>query len=375
MATQTLRRRPGRRLLAGAVAVVACLTGCSQIQLGSALGQPTAEAPGLPLGLSWERDADGAFGPSAAHVTDRYVVVGTRAGEVVVLDRESGRVAGSGEFGQSVEGQLAASADGETIYVPTAEKGGGVEAYDVRRGRQRWRWRGGAVEGGVALVGDVLVVAALDGRVVGLDAATGEVRWERPPVSDEQIHAAPVPIGTDVLVADDRGRVTRVDVQTGMKRWEIDAGGPVYATPVVAFDVVYVSTTRGAVGQYDVETGGASWRFEAGRTLRASSVAVGDGTVAVGLSDGTVRAFDELTGAERWRFETDGNVTAAPAWIGDRLAVGTLDKRLVLLDGADGRELWSTELRGRVKSALAVGGGLLVALVEPRHVVAFHTAP
>ena len=117
--------------------------GCSTINLGAALGDASAEPPGLPLDLLWERDADGAFGPSAAHVTDRFVVVGTRKGDVVVIDRDTGRIEGAGEFGDSVEGQLAVSPNGEVLYVPTVGGGGGVEAYDVRRGRRIWRWREG----------------------------------------------------------------------------------------------------------------------------------------------------------------------------------------------------------------------------------------
>ncbi|WP_420457405.1 PQQ-binding-like beta-propeller repeat protein [Rubrivirga sp.] len=350
------------------------LAGCSSIQLGAPLGAPTAEAPSFPLGLLWERDADGAFGPSAARVTDRYVVVGTRNGEVVVIDRETGRVEGTGEFGDSVEGQLATSPDGETLYVPTAERRGGVEAYDVRRGRRQWRWRGGAVQAGVARVEETVVVGTLDGRVLGLDVATGDERWERPATDNAQIHAAPQPLGADVVVADDAGRVVRLDAATGAERWAVGVGGPVYAAPAVAGDAVYVSTTRGGVTRLDAATGAVVWQTQDDDPLRVTTVAPGP-SLAVGFSDGSVRALDPATGAERWRVVGDGNVTGEPAWVGDRVVFGTLDKRLVVVDGATGREEWSTELRGRVKSALAVGGGLLVVLVEPRHVVAFHTAP
>lgn len=358
-----------------ALLLLLALAGCSHLQLGGPLGTPSSEPPGTPLGLRWERDADAAFGPSAARVTDRYVVVGTRAGRVVVLDRETGAVEGAGEFGASVEGQLAASENGAVLYVSTAERSGGVEAYDVRAGRRVWRWPGGAVQGGVVRAGGTVVVAALDGRVLGLDAGRGTERWERPPSEAAQVHAAPVAVGADVLVADDRGRVVRLDAQSGAGRWTADVGGPVYATPTVVGDGVYVSTTRGHVARLDAATGATVWTVTTGAPLRATSAAVHEATAVFGFSDGTVRALDTASGAERWRFQADGNVAAAPAWVGERVAVGTMGRRLVVLDGATGREEWSTELRGRVKSALAVGGGLLVVLVEPRHVVAFHTAP
>ncbi len=351
------------------------LAGCSTIQLGASLGDASDEAPGLPLDLLWERDADGAFGPAAARVTNRYVVVGTRKGEVVVLNRETGRVEGTGEFGASVEGQIAVSESGEVIYVPTAERRGGVEAYDVRRGRRLWRWGEGGVQGGVALVGTTVVAGTLDGRVVGLDAASGAVLWERAAAEGVQIHAAPLAVQADVVVADDAGGVVRLGAATGEERWRVAVGAPVYAAPALAGGAVYVSTTRGSVTRLDGATGAVAWANQEPVPLRATTVAASPTGLAVGYSDGTTRGLDPATGAERWRVLGDGNVSAEPVWIGDRVAVGTLDKRLVVIDGTTGREEWSTELRGRVKSALAVGGGLLVVLVEPRHVVAFHTAP
>ena len=348
--------------------------GCSTINLGAALGDASAEPPGLPLDLLWERDADGAFGPSAAHVTDRFVVVGTRKGDVVVIDRDTGRIEGAGEFGDSVEGQLAVSPNGEVLYVPTVGGGGGVEAYDVRRGRRIWRWREGQVQAGVVRVGATLVVPLLDGRLAGLDVATGDVRWERASPTGVQFHAAPLAVGTDVIVSDDAGTVVRLRALDGAEQWRAEVGAPVYAPPTADVGAVYISTTRGDLARLDAGTGDVAWQVQDEEPLRVSSAAVGATGLAVGYSDGTVRGIDPTTGVERWRMQGDGNVTAQPVWIGDRVAVGTLDRQLLIVDGRTGREEWSTELRGRVKSALTVGSGLLVVLVEPRHVIAFHTA-
>ncbi|MEM0963489.1 MAG: PQQ-binding-like beta-propeller repeat protein [Bacteroidota bacterium] len=372
-----MSRRPQylRTATAGACLLALAVSGCTSIQLGSSLGPPDAQAPTLPLAEAWERDAQGAFGPGAPLITTRYVVVGTRRGEVVVLDRETGDTEGVGEFGDSVEGQLATSENGQILYVATAERGGGVEAYDVQRGRRIWRWRGGPTSGGVVRIGTRLVVPLLNGTLAGLDIASGDVLWERPLATGTQIHAAPVAAAEDVIVADDRGYVRRIDPATGDDRWSVSVEEPIYATPTVGEGALVVTTTRGHVVRIGLEEGEAVWRSAPAPGTRATPVAIAAGRLAVGFTDGTTRVLDLETGQEHWSHLSDGNIAATPSWVDGQVVVGTMDRRLLVLDGDTGEEVWSRQLRGRVKSALGVGGGLLVALVEPRHVIAFEASP
>ncbi len=351
------------------------LAGCSSIQLGTGLGAPVSDGPRLPVERAWERDVQGAFGPSAAYVTAPFVVVGTRQGEVVVLDRASGRIEGVGEFGASVEGRIAVSADGEVLYVPLADEDGGVVAYAVRNGTERWRWKGAAVEGGVLLQNGALIVATLGGEVLALDEATGEPRWTVGLAPGAHVHAAPVEVDEQaVIVVDDRGDVRRLDTASGTAAWTVTVGAPAYDAPAVAGGVVYVPTTRGTLHALDAETGRERWVHEVGAGVRVSTPAVAGDRVAIGTTADGVRLIDAATGALRWRYPTDGNVSAAPLWVGETLFVGTMDERVVVLDGATGEEVWSDAVRGRVKSALAAGGGLVVVLTEPRHVVAYRAA-
>ena len=353
---------------------LSALVGCSSIQLGTSLGDPVTDGPRLPIERVWERDVQGGFGPSSAYLTDPFVVVGTRKGEVVVLDRASGHIEAVGEFGKSVEGQLAVSADGETLYVPLADEDGGVVAYAVRDGVERWAWKGGAVEGGLVRMGDALVVATLAGEVVVLDEASGELRWTFGLSPGAHLHTAPVPADEQtVIVADDKGAVRRIDTVSGTTRWMAQVGAPVYDTPALADGMLYVPTTRGTLHALDLSTGTEEWVYDAGAPILLSTPAISGNRVAVGTSRDGVRLLDAATGDLRWTYQTDGNVTAAPLWVGETLFIGTLDERVVALDGTTGEEVWSDTVRGRIKSALAAGGGLVVVLTEPRHVVAYRT--
>ena len=363
------------RLSPWALGTALCLAaGCASIRLGGSLGDPAEGGPRLPIERVWERDVQAAFGPGAPHLTTRYALVGTRRGEVVILDLEDGEIAGAQGFGESIEGALGVGPSATVLYIPTAERRGGIIAFDVRAGRQLWAWRGGGVMGGAVLVDGVVVVGALDGRVIGLDAATGEVRWEDAPDAPRHIHAASLAIGGGrVVVADDRGRVTVREAATGTAVLTVEVGEPIYRTPAQDGPHLYVATTRGTLAQIDLTTGSQRTLFSADGDLRLTTPAVGAPGVAVGLTDGSVVAVDPGTGDVRWTYRTDGNVSAAPLWVGDTLFVGTMDQRVVALDGRTGAEVWSDTVRGRVKSALAAGGRTLVVLTEPRHVVAYRT--
>lgn len=121
-----------------------------------------------------------------------------------------------------------------------------VFALDARTGEELWRWdpaivRGGRSEGGpsiccgpvnrgVALYQGTVYAGLLDGRLVALDAGTGELVWVRqttPPGGEYSITQAPRVVKGNVIIGN---------------------GGAEYGV-------------RGYVSAYDAETGELAWRF------------------------------------------------------------------------------------------------------------------
>ena len=125
-----------------------------------------------------------------------------------------------------------------TLYISTAWSM--VKAYDAKTGTLKWEYDPqvpraklvdvccDAVNRGVALYGDKVYVATLDGRLVALDQKTGDVMWDKltiPEGSQMAITGAPrivkgmVVIGSAGAEYFTRGYIAAFDAQTGDERW------------------------------------------------------------------------------------------------------------------------------------------------------------
>ncbi len=125
-----------------------------------------------------------------------------------------------------------------TLYITTAWSM--VKAYDARTGAVKWQYDPkvpreklvdvccDAVNRGVALYGDKVYVATLDGRLVALDQKTGKVIWDKltiPKDSHMAITGAPRVVKGMVLIGSagaeyfTRGYLAAFDAESGAERW------------------------------------------------------------------------------------------------------------------------------------------------------------
>jgi outer membrane protein assembly factor BamB len=256
------------------------------------------------------------------------------------------------------------------VYAVTTDLGdggaGGVVAIDLATGVERWRAAiAGAVRGGAAVLGGLVVVARVDGVVVALDADTGAERWryelapDAPP-NARATFAGPAVDGGELVVGCQRELVALA--ATGAPLWSIvpvpeGEDSESLAVPAIGAGIALATFNRvlGGVTAFDRATGRALWRVDGydATAVNASPVIAGDTAFVVDGRD-VVRALDAFTGAERWRAELDpagfawGNATVGtPAlWRGDAdsprgvLVVPTLYSDVVALDAATGIERW-----------------------------------
>lgn len=101
---------------------------------------------------------------------------------------------------------------------------------------------------------------------------------------------------------------------------------------------------------------------------------MGNGYVVAGTTGGAVLAIDRSTGERAWEAQFDDVISAAPLIVGDHVFVGTLGEKLIALQLGSGERDWETDVRGRIKSAMAVADGGLLVLSEPKWVLYFKPA-
>lgn len=107
------------------------------------------------------------------------------------------------------------------------------------------------------------------------------------------------------------------------------------------------------------------WRATVGRAVPGGP-AIAEGVVAVGTVDRQVVLLDRATGQVLWRARLRGTIHGGPLLDGDRVYVATEaspEGRVYALQLKDGRTLWSTRV-GSIQAPLALVGDTLYAGTE-----------
>lgn len=180
--------------------------------------------------------------------------VGAVAGKQRVVSWSGGTAAvGPGPeitWSRSLANPSAASADGDRVYVGTTESGGGrVVALDAASGEELWSVPM-SMAVGTPTVGETHVFAGSTeltdgpeqpGRLVAIEKTTGTVQWERESYADRALLA-----DDTLLLQDGYDRpLVALDAATGDERWRAlsDGGNPV----AVSDEGLYAKTGRDSV--------------------------------------------------------------------------------------------------------------------------------
>ncbi len=178
--------------------------------------------------------------------------------------------------------------------------------------------------------------------------------------------------GRLVVAALEDGRVVGLDAASGKTLWTVPLSTAPFAAPVIAGDRVYIAQREGRVTVLTALDGKEAWqsRFVAG-SFQASPVVV-DGVVYTYSTDGLF-AFDAETGRILWEQILDvGWATVAPVVEGQYLVVATGDKSIAF-DRTNGRVTFHVAFSRTQPSSLSVRDGRVLA-VYGRNATVFETS-
>ena len=262
-------------------------------------------AVSMPFGIQlWENGRDET--PTGALTTGHGNVYAVGPGEVfpeaVAVDPASGEERWHFHGQQiKVESDAAVAAAGELLVVlqrgslfgidPGAELvSSGTELGRVEIADEVWRVDvGGPWPESLAATEVEAVFAQVDGDVCSYRLEDGEQRWCEQISSARDVAPALVLAGETVVVVT-REKVVALDLASGEARWEAEATDPF--VPVIAVDagMVTVANNAGTVRTFAVRDGEEQWRVD--DLGRVTVLAGGDGGVLVGSEDGLLMRLE-----------------------------------------------------------------------------------
>jgi outer membrane protein assembly factor BamB len=176
---------------------------------------------------------------------------------------------------------------GRVIFHVGGNDKGALTAFDLNTGEARWTWTGdgpGYASPIVAELGGTRqIITPTQTKIVGVDASTGALLWERPLIHQFTSNSiTPIVSGQTVIVAG-TGPLFAFAVKRGAQwtteqLWE-NAELPLrYTTPVVSGDMLFGFSGRNA-GQYyamDARSGKTLWTSDGRQATHASVARAGD---------------------------------------------------------------------------------------------------
>ena len=178
---------------------------------------------------------------------------------------------------------------GLVIFHVGGHNQGALTAFDANTGDVKWSWNGDGPGYGspilVDLGGTRQVVTITQGKLVGVDAATGTLLWERPFVSGNFTNSiTPIQYGQTIIVSGNGGPTTALTVRKQNNQWVTEtvwenADVPMRLSNGLISGDNLIGLANRNMGQYfsvDAKTGKALWVSEGRQAGNAALARAGN---------------------------------------------------------------------------------------------------
>jgi len=262
-------------------------------------------------------------------------------------------VSGASSPKNKVYEQLQPALQDGVLYSVSA--GGVVQANEIGKAAKLWQQDlDTVVSAGLAVAGDLLLLATSEAEVIAMAKDNGEIRW-RSPVSSEVL-ALPMLSGNFVIVRSADGVTQALSAETGEQLWSFSSNVPALslrgdATPVVTGELVLLGQANGRLSALSIFDGILQWEsaivVPQGRTdlermvdVDATPLVVND-VVYVAAHQGRVLALSKLTGATLW--SRDLGTSVGMTVDNEKLYLVDDEGQVWALDRRNGATLWKLD--------------------------------
>lgn len=154
-------------------------------------------------------------------------------------------------------------------------------------------------------------------------------------------------------------------------QWSYEAGDAIASSAAIADGRVFVGVGSGELVALSLADGKILWKYKTADLLGESSPAVAGGAVYIGDLGGILHAVNAADGKKLWTFKTASEIKSSPVVVGDRVLIGSYDGKLYAVSTKDGALLWSLETENYIHATPAVADGYayLTGCDEVFHVV------
>ena len=244
-------------------------------------------------------------GPRASPtVADGKVLTLGVHGMLTCYDAASGKILWQKDgFGGSLPNFSPSSSpiviDGLCIAQVGGNRGGGIVAYDLASGEEKWKWTGdGPAYASPALLtidGQKAIVAVTANKLVAISATDGSSLWQTSYTQGRYNAATPIIAGQTMIYAGPTSGITSVsmvkdgDALAAKPRWKNSDYSLMYNTPVLRDGMLYGISNLNALFCVNAETGDTAWSAPLGQSA-------GSGTPA---ASGEKKSDDAASGEKK----------------------------------------------------------------------------
>lgn len=283
----------------------------------------------------WQVELDTPVSSGLTAVAGR-VYVGTRNGEVLALDQEDGGVI----WRARVSSEVLAPPQANSSLLVVQSVDGAVTALDRASGEERWVYTSSQPAltlrgtGTPQVIEQVTFAGFANGRLVTLDNRSGQALWDMRvavPQGRSEVERLVDLDGKPLLTRDGRlyvtsynGRLLALEATSGEILWARDASS--YLSPLLVGDTLFTVNEASHILALDALSGRVLWESDALEGRWLTSPAFVDGRIALGDYQGYVHLLDADNGEIVGRRDVGGDgISLAPIADDQRLYVLTDD--------------------------------------------------